>query len=67
MENTATGRPVSKATFSAILSEKAVLPMEGRPATIIKSPPCMPDVMESKSVKPVGTPVTSDGLSRENS
>ena len=39
IENIATGKPVSSATFSAILIENAVLPMDGRPATIIKSPP----------------------------
>jgi len=64
MENTATGRPVSSATFSPMLMASAVLPMLGLPATTIRSPGCSPDVILSRSVKPVGTPVTSDGSSR---
>ncbi len=64
MLNTATGSFASRATFSAMLSEKAVLPMDGRPATMIRSPGCSPEVLASRSVKPVGTPVTSVGESR---
>ena len=62
IENTATGRPYSTATYSPIFIENAVLPIDGRPATMISSPPCMPDVMRSRSTKPVGVPVTSLGL-----
>ena len=36
-----------------------VLPIEGLPATIIKSDFCHPDVILSKSVKPVLNPVMS--------
>jgi hypothetical protein len=32
------GQPVSSATFSAMFSENAVLPIDGRPATITRSP-----------------------------
>ncbi len=65
IEKIATGKPepnppIPSAIFSAILIEKAVLPIDGRPATIIKSPPCNPEVIASKSVNPVGIPVTSD-------
>ena len=35
-----------------------VLPIDGRPATMIRSPGCRPAVISSRSVKPVGTPVT---------
>jgi hypothetical protein len=59
IENTATGKPVSSATFSAILRAKEVLPIDGRPATITRSPGWRPEVIASKSEKPVGTPVTS--------
>ena len=37
---------------------KVVFPIEGRAATIIKSPGCKPAVFLSKSVKPVEIPVT---------
>jgi hypothetical protein len=33
------------------------------PATMISSPPCMPEVIRSRSTKPVGVPVISLGLS----
>ena len=52
------------ATCSPMFIENEVLPIEGRPATMIRSPPCMPDVILSRSVKPVGTPVTSELPSR---
>ena len=64
IENTPTGRPVSTATFSAMFSAKAVLPIDGRPATMIRSPGWKPEVFWSRSAKPVGTPVISEGLSR---
>ena len=44
------------AAWKAILVARAVLPMEGLPAIIIKSCLCMPPNLESKSVNPVGTP-----------
>ncbi|MNR14826.1 hypothetical protein D3C85_1313220 [compost metagenome] len=64
IENTATGRPCSTATCSPMFSENAVLPIDGRPATMIRSPACMPLVILSRSMKPVGTPVTSVAVSR---
>ena len=67
IENTATGKCSFTATCSAIFIENAVLPIDGRPATMIKSPTCKPDVRLSKSIKPVEVPVTSSGLSREYS
>jgi hypothetical protein len=63
IENTPTGKPESTATFSAMFSAKAVFPMEGRPATMIRSPGWKPEVFWSRSMKPVGTPVISEGLS----
>ena len=56
----ATGTPFSTATCSAMLSANAVLPIDGRPATMTRSPGCRPAVFSSRSMKPVGTPVTSD-------
>ena len=38
MENTPTGGPASTATFSAMLRGEGRCPMEGRPATMIRSP-----------------------------
>ncbi len=64
IENTATGSFASSATCSAMLSASAVLPIDGRPAMITRSPGCSPDVISSRSAKPVGTPVTADGSSR---
>ena len=64
MLNTATGSRFSTATCSATLSANAVLPMLGRPATMMRSPPCSPEVRSSRSRYPVGTPVMSEGLSR---
>ena len=37
--------------------QKAVLPIDGRAATMISSDGWKPDVSSSKSVKPLGTPV----------
>src|SRR5262249_7442128 len=53
-ENTATPVCASRAAYCAMLSAKAVLPMLGRPATMIKSPGCSPAVFLSRSTKPVG-------------
>jgi hypothetical protein len=46
----ATGNPLSTATYSAMLSASAVLPIDGRPATTIRSPPCRPEVISSSLV-----------------
>ena len=64
MLNIAAGIPTDNATCSAMFSASAVLPILGRPATITRSPGCRPEVMRSRSVKPVAMPVTSLGLSR---
>src|SRR3989338_3044234 len=45
-------------TCSAMQHAKALLPIEGLPATTISSPPCNPDVILSKSSNPVARPVT---------
>ena len=44
------------ATFWAMLSAKAVFPMDGRAATMIRSDFCSPVVMRSRSEKPVDRP-----------
>ena len=59
----ATGIFSTSATCSAILSAKAVLPMLGRPATTTRSAGCKPEVLRSRSVKPVAMPVTPLRLS----
>ena len=63
MENTPTGKPSRTATCSATLSAKAVFPIDGRPATTIRSPGCNPDIFSSISAKPVAMPVMLPGLS----
>ncbi len=45
MLNTATGRPWSIATCSAMFSASEVLPIEGRPAMTTRSPGCRPEVV----------------------
>ena len=55
----ATGFSCLIAAFSAMFIASVVLPMDGRPATIIKSESCSPAVFSSKSLKPVGIPVMS--------
>ncbi len=67
IEKTATGMPWSMATYSPMLRASEVLPIDGRPATMIRSPGWKPEVLESRSANPVGTPVTSEGLARSNS
>ena len=47
------------AACSAMFRQKAVLPMLGRPPTMIRSEGCSPAVRASRSVKPVATPVTA--------
>ncbi len=52
-----TSRPAAVfdgATCSPMLSANAVLPIDGRPATMTRSPSCRPEVMRSRSAKPVG-------------
>ncbi len=58
-ENMATAELLSTAAFFAILSAKAVFPIPGRPARIIRSDFCKPAVNSSSLVNPVATPVTS--------
>ncbi len=59
IENTSTGLRLLIAACSAMFMTRVVLPIEGLPATIIKSAGCKPEVMLSKSVKPVSRPVIS--------
>ena len=49
---------------AVVLRSAQATPIDGRPATMIRSPGCRPAVFSSRSRKPEGTPVTSDGLSR---
>ncbi len=46
-------------TCCAMFSTRLVLPIDGRAATMMRSDGCRPEVISSRSVKPVGTPVTS--------
>ena len=55
---TATGNFNSIATCSAMFIARDVLPIEGRAATMIISPPCKPSVILSKSTKPVEMPLS---------
>ena len=57
-EKMATQRFSRMVMYSAILRTRAVLPMEGRAATRIKSAGWRPAVRLSRSVKPVDRPVT---------
>ena len=56
--NTKTGKSLANAAFSTIFIANVVLPIDGRAAIITKSAFCKPEVMLSKSVKPVDKPVT---------
>ena len=56
-ENKATGWPKSIAIFRAIDNTKAVLPIPGRAAMIIKSEGCQPEVILSNFSKPVAIPL----------
>ncbi len=62
IEKTRTGSFTSRPTYSAMLSARLVLPIAGRPATMTSSPGCRPEVISSKSTKPVATPVTEAGF-----
>ena len=55
----AVGTCAPSAAFSAMLTASVVLPIDGRPATMISSPRCRPDVILSISPKPVEMPVIS--------
>ena len=61
MLNIATEASHFREAYSARFIAKVVFPIDGLPATIIKSPPCSPVVFSSNSLKPVAIPVT--GLS----
>ena len=56
---TPTVMPACTPTCCATFITKLVLPIEGRAATITRSDRWRPEVISSRSVKPVGTPVTS--------
>ena len=47
----------SAAALAAMLRQNAVLPMDGRAATTTSSDSWNPEVSESKSMNPLGTPV----------
>ena len=49
--------PPCRPTYEAMLSVKAVLPIDGRAATRMRSDACRPLVRRSRSLKPVGRPV----------
>ena len=57
-ENTATVCLFFSATCCAMFNASAVFPIEGRPAMMNKSPPCMPPVYSSSFRNPVLTPLT---------
>ena len=58
-EKMATGSLAPMATASAMFIAKVVLPIEGRPAMMMRSPACKPAVILSRSLNPVGMPMTS--------
>ncbi|MNP53347.1 hypothetical protein D3C76_1478160 [compost metagenome] len=64
-EYTSTALSLRSTAFSTRFMAKVVLPIDGRPATMIRSAGCRPLVFSSRSVKPVDTPVMS--LSELNS
>jgi len=51
----------------ADIEANEVLPIDGRPATIHEVARLQSRRLESRSAKPVGTPVTSEGFARSNS
>ena len=57
----------SVAAFLANDSTKEVFPIPGLAARMIKSLGCQPDVIRSRAVKPVGTPVRPSVLPRSSS
>ena len=54
--------PGFTAAYSAMLIASVVLPMDGRPAMITRSPARRPAGLGSKSVKPVANPRSLSGL-----
>ncbi|MCY1449234.1 hypothetical protein D9M71_659600 [compost metagenome] len=58
-EYTSTTLSVRSTAFSTRFMAKVVLPMDGRPATMIRSDGCRPLVFSSRSVKPVEIPVNA--------
>ena len=58
-EKKATGLLLLTATFSAMLATRALLPIAGRAATMIRLPGWKPPVIASMSRKPAGVPVIS--------
>ncbi len=56
-EKKATPCSWSTAMLRAIESTKAVLPIEGRAAMMIRSDSCQPSVTRSTAMKPEGTPL----------
>ena len=50
------------AAYSAMLTARVDLPIEGRPATTTRSPGRRPPVILSKSAKPVASPRIESGL-----
>jgi len=67
MLKTATGFMDLIATFSAMFIAKLVLPIEGRPAMTMRSAGCRPEVISSRSLKPVETPVIGSSRSYSSS
>ncbi|MND99445.1 hypothetical protein D3C80_918310 [compost metagenome] len=57
IEKTRAGKSQLNKTLSTKFIANVVLPIDGRAATIIKSPDCMPDVLLSSSIKPDVKPV----------
>ena len=60
IEKKMTGRPVDVATLRAIPSARLVLPIPGRAAMITRFSRWSPWSFASRSVKPVGTPTSSE-------
>ena len=56
--NMPTVLPASMPQCSAMFSTKLVLPIDGRAATMTRSDFWKPEVISSRSTKPLGTPVT---------
>ncbi len=56
-EKNATGTLCSIAACCAMFSVNAVFPIDGRAATMIRSAGWKPDVISSRSLKPLATPV----------
>ena len=46
-----------RAAFSAMFTANVLLPIEGRPAMMIRSPGCMPEGISSSFLNPVVMPV----------